>query len=66
MYKDEKLKAIYIVDEHTKELIASIDKDGNLIQANNVSVIMDYTKDEDKVLEDRDGKIFWIGEDKDA
>lgn len=62
MFKDEELKSIGIVDAETNEIIALIDKEGNVVNNKETLVIMDYSKDDEKIIEEKNGKFYRIGE----
>lgn len=61
MFKDNELKAIIIANEETKEILAMIDNEHNVINKEEILVIEDYSNNE-KVIEEKDGKFYWKGE----
>ena len=62
MFKDEKLKAIYIIKENTREILAFIDENGNVVNSKDILVIEDYSNgDEEKIIE-KDGTFYLKGE----
>jgi hypothetical protein len=62
MFKSEKLKEIVIQDANTKEVLAVITDDGNIIQRDDVLVRENYTKEYHN-YEEKDNKIYIVNDD---
>ena len=61
---EDKLQEIIVVEADTKEVLAIISKDNEIVQKDNVDVILNYTPNK-KILKDIDGKIY-LNEDKEV
>ena len=61
MLKDKLLKAIVIVDETTKEILGMVSQT-DVVQKEGISIIMDYSNDEDKNIVEKDGTFYWRGD----
>ena len=62
MFKDEALKAIVIVDDETQEVISILNENGDLVLKKGLSFAKLSDEDDmDNIIEERDGKFFFLG-----
>lgn len=61
---EDKLQEIIVVEADTKEVLAIISKDNEIVQKDGIDVILNYTPNK-KILKDIDGKIY-LNEDKEV
>ena len=61
---EDKLQEIIVINADTKEVLAIISKDNEIVQKDNVDVILNYTPNK-KILKDINGKIY-LNEDKEV
>jgi ribosomal protein S12 len=61
MFKDEELKSLIVINNKTKEVIAMITKEGEIVAENNIVVVEDYTDDDKEIIEEKYGKFYYKG-----